>query len=222
LRPVRRPTQIRTDAHQYAEHGAIRTAKALDGAPAFEALSKVSHSAVSVERVSRVIVTLRGQRVILDRDLAAIYGVTTGRLNEAVKRGARRFPKDFMFRLTREEAERSRSQFAILKGARGQNIKYLPHAFTEHGAIQVANVLSSPRAIQMGIYVVRAFVKLRELLVSNKELAHRLDALEVRIEKKLTTHDEAIAAMLSAIRQLMNPPLPRRRGIGFTADLDKG
>lgn len=170
--------------------------------------------------LSRAILTLRGQRVILDRDLATIYGVTTGRLNEAVKRNARRFPKDFVFRLTRQEAERSRSQFAILNSARGHNVKHLPHAFTEHGAIQAANVLNSPRAAEMSVYVVRAFVKLRALLASDKELVQRLDALEAHIEKKFTTHDEAIAAMLSAIRQLMHSPSSKRRGIGFTADLD--
>ena len=179
-----------------------------------------SHSAiVPAEHITRSILVLRGTRVILDRDLAAIYGVTTGRLNEAVKRNAQRFPEDFMFRLTQEEAELSRSQFAILNSGRGSNIKYLPHAFTEYGAIQAANVLNSPRAVEMGVYVVRAFVKLRGLLASNKEFARRLDELEARIEKKLTTHDQAIAAILSAIRQLMNPPTPKRRPIGFTANL---
>jgi ORF6N domain len=179
-----------------------------------------SHSAVvPVEHITHSIFVLRGTRVILDRDLAAIYGVTTGRLNEAVKRNARRFPEDFTFQLTQEEVELSRSQFAILNSARGRNIKYLPHAFTEHGAIQAANVLNSPRAVETGVYVVRAFVKLRELLASNKELARRLDELEAGIEKKLNTHDQAIAAILSAIRQLMNPPTPKRRPIGFTANL---
>jgi phage regulator Rha-like protein len=108
-----------------------------------------------------------------------------------------------------------------LKAGRGQNIKFLPFAFTEHGAIMVATVLNSRRAVEMSIYVVRAFVQLRELLSSNKELAKRLDQLEARIEKKLATHDEAITAMLSAIRELMNPPAPKRRGIGFTADPEK-
>jgi UDP-N-acetylmuramate-alanine ligase len=116
------------------------------------------------------------------------------------------------------------SQIATSKPGRGGRRK-LPWAFTEHGAIQAANVLNSPRAIAMGLYVVRAFVKLRELLASNKELARRLDELEARIErnieKKLATHDQAIAAMLSAIRQLMNPPPPKSRPIGFTADLSK-
>ncbi|HWG29043.1 MAG TPA: ORF6N domain-containing protein [Steroidobacteraceae bacterium] len=99
---------------------------------------------VPLERITRAILVLRGQRVILDRELAAIYGVSTKRLNEQVKRNAERFPEDFMFQLSPEEAELSRSQFATLKGGRGQNIKYRPYAFTEHGAIQAANVLSSP------------------------------------------------------------------------------
>jgi hypothetical protein len=173
-----------------------------------------------VEHIARSILILRGQRVILDRDLAAIYGVSTGRFNEAVKRNAKRFPEDFMFQLTREEAERSRSQTATLNRGRGYNIKYLPHAFTEHGAIQAANVLNSPRAVEMGIYVVRAFVQLRELLNSNKELARQFAQLEARLNKKLADHDQAIAAILSAIRELMNPqPAPKGRGIGFTAKL---
>ena len=169
---------------------------------------------VPLERITRTILVLRGQRVILDRELAAIYGVPTGRLNEAVKRNAERFPEDFMFQLTRDEAEFSRSQIAIFNGGRGRNIKYRPHAFTEHGAIQAANVLSSPRAVAMGVYVVRAFVHLRELLSSNRELARRFAQLETRLDKKLTEHDQAIAAILSAIRKLMTPRPPKRRPIG--------
>jgi ORF6N domain len=168
-----------------------------------------------VEHITRSILILRGQRVILDRELAAIYGATTKRLNEQVKRNRDRFPEDFMFQLTAEEAERSRSQIATLNSGRGQNIKYRPYAFTEHGAIQVANVLNSPRAIAMGVYVVRAFVRLRDLLASNKALAQKLNDLE----HKLRNHDEVIAAILSAIRELMNSPPPKRRGIGFTADI---
>jgi len=169
------------------------------------------------EDITHAILVLRGQRVILDRDLAAIYGVTTKRLNEQVKRNAERFPEDFMFQLTPEEAELSRSQFATLKPGRGQNIKYRPYAFTEHGAIQAANVLSSPRASEMGVFVVRAFVKLRQMLASNKELAQKVDELE----RKLQTHDRAIVDILKAIRQLMNPAPPARRQIGFTADLEE-
>src|SRR5205814_5073396 len=127
--------------------------------------------------ITRAIFVLRGHRVILDRDLAAIYGVTTGRLNEAVKRNADRFPEDFMLRLTQAEHAALISQIAISKPGRGGRRK-LPWAFTEHGAIQAANVLNSPRAIAMGIYVVRAFVQLREVLASNKDLARKLAALE--------------------------------------------
>jgi hypothetical protein len=176
-----------------------------------------SKALASPADIGRTITVLRGQRVILDRDLAAIYGVTTGRLNEAVKRNTKRFPEDFMFQLTREEADRSRSQIATLNGRRGHNIKYLPHAFTEHGAIQAANVLNSDRAVEMGVYVVRAFVQLRALLASNTALARKLDELE----RKYQHHDEAITAILSAIRELTHPPQPKRRGIGFTADLGK-
>jgi hypothetical protein len=181
------------------------------------ALSGQSHSEGTPTLVPR------GQRLLLDAELAGLYGVTTKRLNEQVRRNLDRFPADFMFQLTAAEATALRSQIAnsstTLSGRGGR--RYLPYAFTEHGAIQAANVLNSPRAVEMGIYVVRAFVQLRELLASNKDLARRLDQLEARIEKKLATHDDAIAAMLSAIRQLMNPPPPTGRGIGFTADLEK-
>jgi ORF6N domain len=154
---------------------------------------------------------------------AAIYGVETRSLNQAVKRNGERFPEDFMFQLTAEEVELSRSQSVILNPRRGQNIKYLPYAFTEHGAIQAANILRSPRAVEMGIYVVRAFVKLRELLSSNRELARRFAQLETRLDKKLTEHDRAIGAILSAIRELMHPkvPVPKHRPMGFTADLEE-
>jgi hypothetical protein len=158
--------------------------------------------------------------VLLDVELARIYGVETRVLNQAVRRNAQRFPEDFRFQLTTAEVAVSRSQIVILKPGRGQNIKFLPYAFTEHGAIMAAAVLNSHRAIEMSVYVVRAFVQLREVLSSNKELAKRLDQLEAGLEKKLASHDEAIAAMLSAIRQLMNPPARKRRGIGFTADLE--
>lgn len=158
---------------------------------------------------------------MLDSGLAVLYGVSTKRLNEQVRRNRNRFPDDFVFQLTADETDALRSQIATsiaAPGARGGR-RYRPYAFTEHGAIQAANVLNSSRAVEMGIYVVRAFVQLRELLSSNKELVKRLDQLEARIERKLATHDDAIAAMLSAIRQLMQPPAPKRRGIGFTADI---
>jgi hypothetical protein len=162
---------------------------------------------------------LRGQRVLLDAELAALYGVTTKQLNQAVKRNAGRFPEDFRFQLTRvEAAELNRSQ-AVTGSQKHRDPRHAPYAFTEHGAIQAATVINSERAVEMSIYVVRAFVQLRTLLASNTELARRLDELEARIEKKLSGHDRAIAAMLSAIRGLMNPPVPKRRGIGFTANV---
>jgi hypothetical protein len=145
-------------------------------------VSSRSAALVPVEHITQSILVLHGHRVIVDHDLAAIYGVTTGRFNEAVKRNAERFPEDFMFRLTAAEHTVLVSQFAIATPSRGGR-RQLPWAFTEHGAIQAANVLNSRRAVEMGIYVVRAFVKLRELLASNKELARRLDELETRIEK---------------------------------------
>jgi ORF6N domain len=166
--------------------------------------------------------TLRSIGINKARNLIQrIYGSTTKRLNEQVKRNRDRFPEDFMFQLTAEEAERSRSQIATLKSGRGQTIKYRPYAFTEHGAIMAATILNSSRAVEMSVYVVRAFVHLRELLASNKELARRFAQLETRLDKKLTTHDEAITAILSAIRQLMHPPVPKRRPIGFTANIDE-
>jgi hypothetical protein len=137
-----------------------------------------------------------------------------------VKRNLERFPEDFMFQLTKEEADywlRSRSQIAILK--RGKNIKYLPYAFTEHGAIMAANVLNSPQAVRMSVFVVRAFVKLREVLATHKELAHKL----AELERKLENHDESIRSLVAAIRQLMAPPeqkSPKRR-IGFMVEEPK-
>jgi hypothetical protein len=200
---------------------------------------------ISPEQIASAILILRGQRVLHDSELAALYGVSTKRFNQQVRRNRRRFPADFMFQLTAEETSslRSqiatlktsggqlrkstpyvketkclRSQIATLKAGRGQHRKYSPYVFTEHGAIMAATILNSTRAIEMSVYVVRAFVQLREMLASNKELARRFAQLETRLDKKLTTHDEAIAAILSAIRQLMHPPVPKRRQIGFTAD----
>jgi phage regulator Rha-like protein len=172
---------------------------------------------VPAQDITRAILVLRGQRVLLDAKLATLYGVTTKRFNEQVRRNRERFPEDSMFQLTAEESNSLRSQFATLKAGRGQHRKYRPYAFTEHGAIMAATILNSARAIEMSVYVVRAFVQLRELLSSNKELARRFAQLEARIDK----HDEAIAAILSAIRQLMHPPASKRRPIGFTADLDR-
>lgn len=168
--------------------------------------------AVSLERIAQSILVLRGHKVLLDADLAALYGVTAKRLNEQVRRNLDRFPEDFMFQLAPNEYEALRSQFATLKTGRGQHRKYLPYVFTEHGAIMAASVLNTPRAVEMSIYVVRTFVKLREMLASNKDLARKLNELE----RKLGAHDQAIASILSAIRELMVPPEPtKKRRIGF-------
>lgn len=128
--------------------------------------------------VTRKIHNIRGQRVLLDSDLAAVYGVTTKRLNEQVRRNAARFPQDFIFRLTIQEVKDSRSQNATLNAGRGSNVKYLPLAFTEHGAVMAATMLSSPQAVQMSIVIVRAFIELRAALSANALLARKLDALE--------------------------------------------
>jgi hypothetical protein len=170
---------------------------------------------IEAEHIAQSILILRGQRVLLDRELAGLYGVTTKRFNEQVKRNVARFPGDFMFRLSAEEAGSLRSQFATLNTARGQHSKYLPYVFTEHGAIMAAMILNSARAVEMSVYVVRAFVRLRDLLSSNKELAKRIDDLEGRIARKLSIQDDAISGIIKAIRELMNPPAPRKRPIGF-------
>lgn len=168
-----------------------------------------------VEGIIQTIAVLRGHRVLLDTELAALYGVSTKALNQAVKRNAARFPKDFIFRLTAEETE-SLSRSQIVTGSqKHRNPRFPPFAFTEHGAIMAATVLNSRRAVEMSVYVVRAFVQLRGLLASNTALARKLSELEA----KLNTHDKAIVSILSAIRELMNAPPSRTRGIGFTAKL---
>ena len=180
-------------------------------------VSSRSTALVPVEHITESILVLRGQRVLLDAELAALYGVTTKRLNEQVKRNVARFPEDFLFRLRSDEVEAlNRSHFAT-GSQKHRDPRFPPYAFTEHGAIMAATVLNSPRAVEMSVYVVRAFVRLRELLASNTALARKLDELE----RKYQHHDDAIKAILSAIRELMNPLPPKRRPIGFTADLSK-
>ena len=171
---------------------------------------------IPVERIAGEILLLRGQRVLLDAELAALYCVTTKRLNEQVKRNAARFPADFMFRLTPAETEvLNRSQFAT-GSQKHRDPRFPPNAFTEHGAIMAATVLSSPQAVEMSVFVVRAFVRLRELLTSSKAMTQKLAELEARLEG----HDQTIAEIITAIRELMTPSVPeRRRSIGFTADL---
>jgi len=158
-------------------------------------------------KIEHAILLIRGQRVMLDRDLAAMYGVTTGNLNKAVRRNLSRFPGDFMFQLTADEA--SRFQFGILK--KGMNIKYLPYVFTQEGVAMLSGVLRSPRAEQVNIAIMRAFVRLRETLSLHKELAHKLSELERKIEN----HDENIRTLFEAIHQLMTPPEQPHKEIGF-------
>jgi hypothetical protein len=165
---------------------------------------------VPVERIERLIYLIRGQKVMLDSDLAEIYGMPTHRLNERVQRNLGRFPSDFAFQLTRQEFAALISQIAISKKGRGGRRK-LPWVFTEHGAIMLASVLNSPVAVQASVRVVRAFVRLREMLASNRELAQKL----AELERKFEGHDDAIRSLFEAIRQLLSPPEPKRRKIGF-------
>jgi hypothetical protein len=182
--------------------------------------------------IERVIRDLRGERVILDADLAKIYGVETRTLNQALRRNREKFPPDFMFELTHTEAvslQRARaqpdaelrSQIVILK--RGQHIKHLPFAFTEHGAIMAANILSSPQAVQMSVFVVRAFIKMRSALTDTRDLARKLAALEKDLTSRLDTHETALVEVLQRILALLEPPPPPpeppRREIGFHAAL---
>jgi len=172
---------------------------------------------IPVGQIEQRILLIRGQRVMLDADLAMLYGVPTRVLNQAVRRNVKRFPQDFMFKLTQTEKNEVITICDHLK-----NLKYakaLPNAFTEHGAIMVASVLNTQRAIQVSVFVVRAFVKLREMLSTHKELAHKLAALE----RKLQNHDESIRSLVAAIRQLMAPPEPEppKKRIGFLVEEPK-
>jgi len=167
---------------------------------------------VAVEHVENRILLVRGHKVLLDADLAALYGVATRVLNQAVKRNPDRFPNDFMFRLSAKELRAWRSQIVISNPGARMGLRRAPYAFTEHGALMAATVLNSPRAVQTSVYVVRAFVRLRQLLATHKELARRL----AEHEKKLASHDQAISGLMNTIRSLLAPPEPSgRRPIGF-------
>jgi hypothetical protein len=148
--------------------------------------------------------------------------VTTKRFNEQIRRNLRRFPADFMFRLDTKEASFLRSQNATLVAGRGRYSKYAPLAFTEHGAIMAATILNSSRAVEMSIFVVSAFVRLRDMLASNVELAQRFAELERRLGGRIAEHDEIIGSILAAVRGLMAPVVGPQRGIGFTADIGSG
>jgi phage regulator Rha-like protein len=186
-----------------------------NGAGAMEKQQAIS--SVSVEHITQSILILRGHKVMLDAHLAAMYGVETKVLLQAVKRNLQRFPADFMLQLSADEWSSLRSQFVTLKAGRGQHRKYLPYVFTEQGVAMLSTVLNSKRAIAVNIEIMRAFVRMRELLASNKELAQQLK----KLERKVSTHDEAIVGILKAIRQLMNPSEPSKRSIGFIELQDK-
>ena len=163
------------------------------------------------EFIEDTILLIRGKRVILDHDLARLYGVATKVLNQAVKRNLDRFPEDFMFQLSDSETvewQRLRSQIVILKKARGTHRKYQPYAFTEHGILMLSSVLKSQRAVHVNIQIMRTFVRLRQMLASNETFIERLDQLEAN-------YDAKFKIVFSAIRQLMNAPSVKRKPIGF-------
>ncbi|OGA21150.1 MAG: DNA-binding protein [Betaproteobacteria bacterium RIFCSPLOWO2_02_FULL_67_26] len=165
-----------------------------------------------VERITRAILLIRGQKVLLDTDLAELYGVETKALNRAVKRNFGRFPDDFMIQLTAEEAERLRFQIGTLKTGRGRHRKYRPYAFTEQGVAMLSSVLRSERAVRVNIEIMRAFVQLRQMLSSHADLARKLAALEKK-------YDAQFKVVFDAIRELTTPPEPtRKRRIGFMSD----
>jgi len=186
--------------------GKANSSLPLPGAPA------ASSAALSPQALAGRILVIRGQRVLLDSDLAQLYGVETRVFNQSVKRNLKRFPADFMFQLSEHEFQNLISQ-SVTSSWGGR--RKLPSAFTEHGAIMAASVLNSDRAVEMSVYVVRAFVQLRELLTSHKALADKL----AELERRVTHHDNSLAEVIDAIRALMAQPQPTSRPIGFTADL---
>jgi hypothetical protein len=168
----------------------------------------MSKEIIPIERIVQAVHWIRGEKVLLDSDLAKLYRVTTGNLNKAVQRNAKRFPPDFMFRLSAGEVRNLRFQFGISSWGGRRTLAY---AFTEQGVAMLSSVLNSERAVRVNIAIMRAFVKLRRMLDTNRELAQRFSELEQRVGR----HDEEIAAILEAIRQLMTPPEKARREIGF-------
>jgi hypothetical protein len=176
-----------------------------------------SRSLSHMENISSLIRTIRGQKVLLDSDLAKIYGTTTRILNRAMQRNRKRFPADFMFQLTQEEFENLKSQFGPSSSHGGR--RKLPYAFTEKGAVMTANILNSAEAVRMSIFVVRAFIEMRELLGGTKELAKQLAALEKKLTERLDGHEVAIIEVLRRVMDILDPPPPPpdppRRQIGF-------
>ncbi len=170
--------------------------------------------------ITTLITTVRGKRVILDRDLAALYGIPTFRFNEAVKRNRNRFPEDFMFLLTHAEAASLTSRFAMSKSGRGGR-RTLPYVFTEHDTVMAANILRSPKAIQMSVFVVRAFIRMRQMLAEQRGLARKLAELEEELTARLDLHETAIDDILKQIKRLLSAPpepSPRKRRIGFLVE----
>jgi hypothetical protein len=162
------------------------------------------------EVIERRILLIRGQKVMLDAHLADLYEVSTKRLNQQMRRNKKRFPKDFMFQLTKQEYNALRLHFATLKKGRGQHGKYLPHVFTEQGVAMLSSVLNSERAVMVNIEIIRAFVRLRKLLATQKDLADKLEELEQK-------YDAQFRVVFQAIRQLMSPPEKPKRPMGFGA-----
>ena len=167
-----------------------------------------NESLIPIERIEQKIYLVRGEKIMLDSDLAEIYGVTTKRFNEQVKRNIKRFPEDFMFQLTAEEFENLRSQIATSSSITYGGRRYLPYVFTEHGALMAANILKSEIAVEASVQVVRAFVKLRQILASNAELSKKVEALEQK-------YDANFKVVFDAIKKLMLPPDKPRQAIGF-------
>jgi hypothetical protein len=189
-------------------------------------MKPAKEQAMLVKRLDRLIYEIRGQRVMLDHDLAHLYGVETKNLNKAVRRNLDRFPADFMFQLRQEEAEAclgSRFQFGTLK--RGQNIKYLPYGFTEEGVAMLSSVLRSKRAAQVNILIMRAFVRMRAALSGDRELARKLAALERELKERLNIHEAAIVTILQRVMDIIDPPAlpePPKKDIGFRVRETRG
>jgi len=193
-----------------------------------------SSNKLTTDQLGRLIYEIRGERVMLDSDLASIYGVETKALNRAVKRNRDRFPKDFVFQVSEDEwknlryqigtltsgreNQSLRYQIGTLKTGRGRHRKYLPWVFTEHGAIMAANVLNSRRAVQMAVFVVRAFLKMRALLGDKRDLAQKLASLEKELKKRLDVHEAVIVTILQRVMDIIDPPIapePPKPRIGF-------